>query len=163
MHVSPPQTGLHAPHHPGQPCRYPHTTQTQTPTLALAHTHYLSAPGERPLLKLSCLLKQCNYQICQASQHNKYDNCDEQKPVCAGAVTPRSVYTYAYLIVDQALARLQLGGCLFCVNWGSRLTCCWFRADMYPRVITPQQVLDEGGFARAVLSQQKHRGLGLKV
>ena len=37
----------------------------------------------------------------------------------------------------------------------------WPNVD--PRVVPPQQVLDEGALARAVLPQQQHAGLGLKV
>ena len=36
----------------------------------------------------------------------------------------------------------------------SRLTCSGFRPDMNAWVVSTQQVLDEGSFASAVLSQQ---------
>lgn len=44
-----------------------------------------------------------------------------------------------------------------------RLTCSGLRPNMDAGVVSAQQVLDEGGFAGAVLSQQQNRGLGLKV
>lgn len=45
----------------------------------------------------------------------------------------------------------------------SKLTCGGLGPNMNAWVVSAQQVLDEGGFASAVLSQQQNRGLGLKV
>lgn len=97
----------------------------------------------------------------QAASDSARSWCDSAGAVCMHHATGRR-------LVDGLLQMLLWPGWIerqmvFLHELKGRQTCSGLRPNVNARVVSAQQVLDEGSFPCAVLSQQQNRGLGLEV